>query len=206
MRRGPRRQIPVVTLLILVAVAWLSGVAGSAQIPETFTNLKVLPESISQPELTAIMRGFASSLGVRCNHCHVGENPDTLEGYDFASDEKETKKTARVMLRMTASINAEFLPETGRENRIEVQCGTCHRGIKRPESISKLVLAAIDAEGLDAAIAQYRELRAAYFGGDAYDFSPQALAGAGVYPLVRENLLPPCPSRGSVDADHHIVG
>ena len=43
------------------------------------------------------MRNFASGLGVRCDHCHVGGNPDTLEGFDFASDAKEAKQVARAI-------------------------------------------------------------------------------------------------------------
>ena len=79
------------------------------------------------------MRGFTGALGVRCNHCHVGPGPATLEGFDFASDAKETKKVARVMIRMTQEINTRLLPQTGRSPLTEVRCMTCHRGVTKPE-------------------------------------------------------------------------
>jgi thioredoxin reductase len=59
----------------------VDGVGGGAfvgapvpgQIPDKFTNLKVLPKDISKQELQSTMRGFAFALGVRCEHCHVEE-------------------------------------------------------------------------------------------------------------------------------------
>ena len=175
MKRDIFGRRTVFLFIVLVSAVGLGTTPALAQIPDEFTNLKVLPAGIAQPQLVTVMRGFTTALGVRCNHCHVGEDPDSLEGYDFASDEKEAKRTARVMLKMTAAINAEFLPETGRESVIEVTCLTCHRGVGKPESMSKVMLATIDAEGLDSAIALYRELRTKYFGSAAYDFGPGAL-------------------------------
>jgi len=169
-----RRQ----SLIALAAViATLPGALAQAQIPEEFTNLKVLPEDIAQRELVGMMRGFTSALDVTCHHCHVGEDPDSLEGYDFASDAKETKRTARVMLRMVGAINDEFLPSTEREDLVEVSCVTCHRGVLKPEPLDQIVLAVFEQEGLDAALDKYRELREAHFGGAAYDFSAASLDG-----------------------------
>ena len=45
--------------------------AGGRQGGAAPTNLKVLPKDIARPALTAMMRGYQSSLGVQCNHCHV---------------------------------------------------------------------------------------------------------------------------------------
>ena len=84
-------------LAAIVSTAVLASPA-SAQIPQTFTNLQVLPKDIPRAQLVSTMRGFAGALGVRCTHCHVG--PDDLQGMDFATDEKESKKIARTMLRM----------------------------------------------------------------------------------------------------------
>ncbi len=42
-----------------------------------------------------VMRGFAMGLGVRCEHCHVGEPGQPLGSFDFVSDEKPTKEKAR---------------------------------------------------------------------------------------------------------------
>lgn len=110
----------------------LATASPDAQIPKTFTNLQVLPADIAQADLIAEMRGFARGLGVRCNHCHVG--PDNLEGMDFATDEKATKRAARTMLRMVRAINAEHisaLPAQA-EARMQVTCATCHQGMPKP--------------------------------------------------------------------------
>jgi len=125
-----RTKSAVVAVLALAFAA----VPAPAQIPETFTNLQVLPSDIPREELVRVMRGFTGALGVRCNHCHVGPGPATLEGFDFASDAKETKKVARVMMRMTREINTRLLPQTGRSPLTEVRCMTCHRGVAKPEA------------------------------------------------------------------------
>src|SRR5207253_842020 len=82
---------------------------GEAQIPETFKNLQVLPKDIPARELVMTMRSYASALGVRCAHCHVGADRPELAGADFASDEREAKRTARLMMRMVKAINEDHL-------------------------------------------------------------------------------------------------
>ena len=123
--------------LIAVAVVLVAGAAddASAQIPDEYTNLQVLPKEIKKGELVGIMRGVAGALGVRCNHCHVG--PDNLQGMDFATDEKPTKKTARLMMRMVHDINKKYLEgrETDRPAVVEVKCATCHHGVDVPRAI-----------------------------------------------------------------------
>ena len=37
--------------------------------------------------------------GARCEHCHVGEGGPALGNMTFAADDKETKRTARLMMR-----------------------------------------------------------------------------------------------------------
>ncbi len=66
-------------------------------IPDTFTNLQVLPKQISKPELVHIMKSFCITFEKRCSFCHVAT--DDLSQADFASDEKDTKKKARELLR-----------------------------------------------------------------------------------------------------------
>jgi len=119
--------------VLAAAVAVAAATPAPAQIPEKFTNLRVLPKDIPREELVRVMRGFTGALGVRCNHCHVGPGPATLEGFDFASDDKEAKRVARVMMRMTREINTRLLPQTGRSPLTEVRCMTCHRGVAKPE-------------------------------------------------------------------------
>src|SRR5262245_60488717 len=91
-----RRTLSVLSLLVASSA--------SAQIPDKFTNLQVLPKDISKAELVMTMRSLAGDLGFRCHNCHVG--PDDLTGMDFAIDEKPTKKVAREMLKMVQTINA----------------------------------------------------------------------------------------------------
>lgn len=171
-----RREFVQRPVLLVLTILWLPLVPPAAgQVPETFTNLQFYPEDISRRDLLGAMRGFTSSLGVRCNHCHVGENPDNLDGYDFASDTKETKRTARAMLRMVAQINDTLLPATGRDDLVEVGCMTCHRGVATPQTLDRLLLAKVAGDGLEAALQTYRELRQEHYGGGAYDFSPATL-------------------------------
>ncbi len=150
---------------------------GAAQIPEEFTNLKLLPEDISQARLVRIMRNFAGALGTNCGYCHVGENPATLEDFDFASDKKETKRIARVMYQMVESINDDHLPKTGREDLIEVSCYTCHHGYNKPADLRVELMAAREESGIEGLRAKYDELREAYFGRAIFDFGQGALTG-----------------------------
>lgn len=147
----------------------------SAQVPDKFKNLQVLPKNIPKAELVQTMRGFAGALGVRCNHCHVGTNPANLDGYDFAADTKETKRVARVMMKMTREINTRLLPRTGRKSLMTVQCFTCHHGVARPEQLQDVLSATIQKDGVDAALKQYRELREKHYGRAAYDFGAPTL-------------------------------
>lgn len=167
----------------LLAVATLTFTApAGAQIPDEFTNLEVLPKDIGKRELVSVMREFAGALGVRCNHCHVGESTTSLEGYDFATDEKEAKRVARTMMKMTSDINGTYLAGLEREGVTAVRCVTCHHGVTEPETIDRIVLATIESDGLDAALVRYRDLRGEYYGRASYDFS------AGPLNTVGENL------------------
>jgi tetratricopeptide (TPR) repeat protein len=158
----------------VLVVLLIAGTA-LAQIPDKFTNLKVFPEDTGKRELVGAMRSFSSALGVRCNYCHVGENPNSLEGYDFASDEKEEKKVARVMMKMTHEINSNLLPETGRESLTRVRCVTCHRGIDKPESLDHILMGVAEEDGVPAAADRYRELREEHYGKGSYNFSASTL-------------------------------
>ena len=103
-----------------------------AQIPEKFTNLQVLPKEIQRPALVSVMRSFAMELGVRCEHCHVGEGND-LSKFDFAADTKAPKAVARTMMKMLVTINNESLKGVGDPARQpKVTCYTCHRGTTKP--------------------------------------------------------------------------
>jgi hypothetical protein len=67
-------------------------------IPDHFTNLTVLPATISKTELLGVMKQFAATMKVRCSYCHAVSD-DLSEG-SFASDEKPTKEEARKLIRL----------------------------------------------------------------------------------------------------------
>jgi len=96
-------------------------------------NLQVLPKDLSRQQVTQIMRGFTRGLGVRCLFCHVGEEGADPSTFDFASDEKPNKKTARLMLQMTQDVNTK-LANVGDKpaGEMRVTCYTCHRGKEKP--------------------------------------------------------------------------
>ena len=125
----------------------------------------------------SLMRSFAGGLGVRCNYCHLGDDPDSLEGYDFASDKEQTKQVARSMMQMTDKINRELLPATGRRELTRVNCVTCHRGVTDPRPLGDILLKVAETQGADAAVARYLDLREEYYGSGSYDFSPGTLNG-----------------------------
>lgn len=164
---------PVLVLSLLCLGVGAAPVPATAQIPDTFTNLTILPDSISRNELVGIMRGYSLSLGVRCVHCHVGPASGSLQGADFASDDKDTKSTARVMLRMVQAINGEHLDAIGAET--EVTCFTCHRGDSRPRRLEDVLVDAWRSGGPDSLVASYRDLRAAWYGRAAFDFGEMSL-------------------------------
>jgi tetratricopeptide (TPR) repeat protein len=166
----------VVGLVALAAIlASFNLRTSSAQIPDEFENLKVLPKDISKRDLVPIMRSFSQALGVRCNHCHVAKpGSDRLEDIDFASEENPKKETARAMMKMVASIN-EMVTKTGLESPTQVRCVTCHHGIQKPESIDRALTRTVEKDGVTAGVDRYRALRKQYYGSAAYDFTPQAL-------------------------------
>ena len=99
--------------------------------PPGFKNLQVLPKDIARPQLMGTMKLFAQSLGVRCTHCHVGEEGKPLSTFDFASDAKPTKLVARKMLAMVHRINQQDFGVTD-FSQVKVTCFTCHRGSTKP--------------------------------------------------------------------------
>ncbi len=145
--------------------------------PDSLKNLQALPEGTSVKQVVEAMRGFTRALGVRCTHCHVGTEGQPLETMDFAADTKAAKKTARQMIRMLQAINGEHLARLAEraDPNVNVSCATCHRGITRPRSLIDELLLAYRKGGATAASARFRELRARYYGDDAYDFGDVAL-------------------------------
>ena len=125
-----------VAVIVLTSGSSL-GAADQPWTPPKPTNLKVLDKNLSGREVVTIMKGFTRGLGVRCSECHVykGKEPNDLASFDFASDEKEHKETARAMLRMVSAINNDLLKGVGHHAdspKPRVTCYTCHRGEKEP--------------------------------------------------------------------------
>ena len=101
------------------------------QIPAP-TNLKVLPKDTTGPQVISIMRNFTGDLGVECSYCHARDSATGRP--DFASDANPMKDRARVMMKMTNAINTEYLTQlTDPKPGNPVACGTCHRGMAKPE-------------------------------------------------------------------------
>jgi hypothetical protein len=104
--------------------------AGNAP-PQKFTNLQVFPQDIPRADLIKQMRQFTVDLGVSCTFCHE-ENAQTHRP-DFPADTKPEKKTARVMIAMTETINTKYLA-TLPVGDAKASCYTCHRGHSEPEA------------------------------------------------------------------------
>jgi predicted Zn-dependent protease len=151
----------------------LAGSTAAAQVPETYTNLQVLPEDISRGELVALMRGFTEALDVRCSTCHMGEESQPLSEYDFASDDREMKVKARAMLRMVRAINTDHVAPLG--GSVQVECFTCHRGASSPQRLEAVLVAAWQSAGADSLERAYRGYRDQYYGRAVFDFGPETL-------------------------------
>ncbi|MEN8006363.1 MAG: c-type cytochrome [Candidatus Krumholzibacteriota bacterium] len=165
--------------LLLAALATGSA---RAEVPDTFTNLKVFPKDIGKRQLMGAMRDFSMSLGVRCTYCHVQKTPGDFDSIDWVSDDLEHKEAARGMMTMVRNINSELLPNATGKQGAKVKCITCHRGLEDPRTLDVVMLDTIEKNGADVGIARYRELREEYFGSGSYDFSPATLT------RVAENL------------------
>lgn len=125
------RSFSVLTAVIVCALVVAGARVAGQQTPPT--NLKVLPKDIARPALTAIMRGYNSSLGVQCNHCHVEDMAQR------ASDDNPKKEIARKMIKMTMDINSTYLEGVGDAavpDQPKVTCFTCHRGAVKPLTVA----------------------------------------------------------------------
>ena len=164
-------------IAMTAAVVAAFGHAGQAQSSGQPRNLKVLSPNLSRDSVVKFMRfEVASGLGVTCSFCHGAPNVP-FDSIDFASDERQTKRTAREMMRMVERINGELLPSVpGRGTpAIEVQCITCHRGATRPLMLEDTLGTVLARFGADSTIAMYDRLKQRYTGRFAYDFSQRSL-------------------------------
>ncbi|MEJ2613943.1 MAG: c-type cytochrome [Ignavibacteriaceae bacterium] len=159
----------------LILVPWML----FAQVPDHFTNLTVLPKTISKEDLISVMRNFTEGLGVKCGFCHVEEEGQSQHKFDFSSDDKDNKKKARIMMKMINKINDDYISELkdfGSGNVIKVKCITCHHGLKEPKTLAQELNGVIKRKGIVDAISTYHNLYKQYYGGFAYNFEDNSLA------------------------------
>lgn len=172
-------------LFLMVSIIFLfSSLAmaqGKWQWPEHPRNIKALPDSISAEQLRSVMRQYSGSLGVRCVHCHKGEEGKPFSEWDFASDENPNKQRAREMIRMMNDINLHLTRiEPSGDQRVAANCFTCHRGRPRPLTLEAEIDEAYRKDGLEAAIAHLSRLKDEYYGKGIYNFeSDDALDNFG---------------------------
>ncbi len=155
--------------------------------PDSLINTKVIPHKTPVIDVIGQMRNFAGDLGVRCQFCHVGQEGQPLDQFDFASDQKRTKLVARQMMLMVQEINrrVDTLPR-GSFAALQVTCNSCHRGVSRPAPLSTVITEIATLSGKDSAVRAYKALRTKYYGRAAYDFGEGSLNTAA-FRLGRAN-------------------
>jgi tetratricopeptide (TPR) repeat protein len=119
------------------------------------------------PDAALNMQAIAQALGVSCDYCHTA-----VRGTGAPEPKKDI---ARQMIAMTRELNARVQQATGNASA-KVECVTCHHGVPIPRQLSDILTDTLRSKGVDAAIAQYRDLRERYYGRQAYDFSEETLA------------------------------
>jgi hypothetical protein len=145
------------------------------------------------------MQDIAQALGVKCEYCHAGMGRAT--GQPSLDHQPPSRvEIGRAMIAMTRDINEKILLATGKPptEATRVTCITCHRGVAIPGQLSDIVAKTALEKGPDAAVAQYRDLRAQYYGRQSYDFGEESLLTAAQQvvrvkppasiPLLRLNL------------------
>lgn len=117
-------KLSVLTLfLVASATAFIPGSHARQQVDkpveQTRKNIQVL-KGLPESRLFPVMNFISDSLGVRCTYCHVYKGEDRWE---WESDAKPEKETAREMMRMVLAINKDSF--SGQQG---VTCYSCHRG------------------------------------------------------------------------------
>jgi hypothetical protein len=136
----PTRYFPAVSIILVLAVAPRD--AGAQQTAPlagaTRPNLRVL-QTLPEAQLFPVMNLVATSLGVRCDFCHVQESPNlartpsNMGGWAWARDDKAPKRKAREMMQMVVELNANRF-----RGEHKVTCFTCHNGSTQPARLPPL--------------------------------------------------------------------
>lgn len=130
----------------------------------TLAAMLAAPAAIAQ---TVNMQEVAAALGVKCEYCHAPQSRAKFE-------------IGRAMIAMTRDLNTQVIAATGKpaNETTRVACITCHRGVAIPGQLSDILARTAFEKGPDAAVAQYRDLRAQYYGRQSYDFGEDTLFDA----------------------------
>jgi hypothetical protein len=109
------------------------------------TNLQVLSKNLTGQQVRQIMMGWSAALGVGCDNCHAADpnnmGPNGRPRLNFASDEKDEKKMARIMYTMLEVDKSEYIAKVAALDKMDepappLTCGTCHRGHLDPEQFT----------------------------------------------------------------------
>ncbi len=116
-----RRDKWLLGFALLMPLVFVGGSDVSADMPDTFKNLQILPENISKDELKGIMDGFTEMLDVKCSYCHI---PD-----EYHKDDKEHKRITRDMMLLVDNLRSNIGTYFPKDTEPEViGCWMCHRG------------------------------------------------------------------------------
>jgi photosynthetic reaction center cytochrome c subunit len=112
------------TVLALSAICGAQSAQPATPLPspktteQVYKNIQVL-KGVPADQLIPAMQFITASLGVQCDFCHLENALD--------KDDKNTKQTARKMMRMMFAINKDNF-----DGHKEVTCYACHRGAHKP--------------------------------------------------------------------------
>ena len=121
------------------------------------------------PDLMAVMQSYTVALGVTCDYCHSAPR---------GSGQKEPHKDiARAMQVLTREANAKVAAATGKEEQLttRVECITCHRWVPIPKQLGTILIETLLREGVQPALAQYKDLHERFYGRASYDFGEDTL-------------------------------
>jgi hypothetical protein len=108
-------------LLLLAGGAYGQTPAATAKTAgEAMKNVHVMTD-VPAKEWNDTMWFMSTSLGVGCDHCHMGQA--------YEKDDRKAKQTARSMILMTREINAKNFG-----GRLVVTCNSCHQGSLKPKA------------------------------------------------------------------------
>ena len=178
---SPAAAVPAVLALIsMLAGPSFAQQPPSWDWPDKAKNLKVFPKDTSKEQLRGAMMAFTRALGVRCNHCHVGEEGKPLSTFDFPSDKNPKKDIARDMMKMVVEVEADLKKmDLQGTHRVAMGCITCHHGRPTPATLVEELGWTYETSGIDSTVASYRALRTRFYGRSAYDFGEGSLIDLG---------------------------